>query len=148
MNIVGINIGKWLQNGCGVGSYVPLLLLIGAAVAIWWKHGSATHFTWSNIWPVWNWDTVNFWPQIAFAFTGLELASAMSDEIRDPRRTLARATWVSALLIAVMYISGTGAVLVILDSTKVYVDSGAYQALTAASVVWKLALLGLVAAFL
>ena len=148
MNIVGLNIGKWLQNAGGVGTYVPLLLLIGAAVAIWWKHGSATHFTWSNIWPVWNWDTVNFWPQIAFAFTGLELASAMSDEIRDPRRTLARATWVSGLLIAVMYIAGTWAVLVILDSTKVYVDSGAYQALTVASGVLKFALLGMVAAFL
>ena len=41
--------------------------------------------------PAWNWDTVNFWSQIAFAFTGLELVSAMSEEIRDPQRTLPRA---------------------------------------------------------
>ncbi len=39
--------------------------------------------------PHWSLDTVNFWSQIAFAFTGLELVSAMSDEIRNPRRTLA-----------------------------------------------------------
>jgi amino acid transporter len=148
MNIVGLDIGKWLQNAGGVGTYVPLLMLVGVAALIWWKHGSATHFTWSNIWPVWNWDTVNFWPQIAFAFTGLELASAMSDEIRDPRRTIARATWASGLLIAVMYIAGTWAVLVILESTKVYVDSGVYQALTVASGVLKFAALGMIAAFL
>jgi amino acid transporter len=148
MNIVGLNIGKWLQNAGGVGTYIPLLLLVGAAVAIWWKQGSATKFTWSNIWPVWNWDTVNFWPQIAFAFTGLELASAMSDEIRDARRTLARATWASGLLIAVMYIAGTAAVLVILENTKVFPDSGVYQALTIASGALRVALLGMIAAIL
>jgi len=148
LNIVGLNVGKWLQNAGGVGTYIPLLLLVGAAVAIWWKQGSATQLTWSNIWPVWNWDTVNFWPQIAFAFTGLELASAMSDEIRDARRTLARATWASGFLIAVMYIAGTAAVLVILENTKVFPDSGVYQALTIASGVLKFALLGMIAALL
>ena len=40
--------------------------------------------------PHWNWDTVNFWPQIAFAFVGLELVSAMSEEIRDPRKKISR----------------------------------------------------------
>ena len=30
----------------------------------------ATHFTVANMLPAWNWDTVNFWSQIAFAFTG------------------------------------------------------------------------------
>src|SRR5438045_9789584 len=42
----------------------------------------------SNMLPVWNWDTVNFWSQIAFAFSGLELVSAMSQEVRDPQKTL------------------------------------------------------------
>ena len=39
--------------------------------------------------PTWNWDTVNFWSQIAFAFTGLELVSAMSEEVRDPQANAA-----------------------------------------------------------
>ena len=53
-----------------------------------------THFTWAGMLPHWNWDSVNFWPQLAFAFTGLELVSAMSEEIRDPRKTLAaRGIW-------------------------------------------------------
>ena len=92
LNIIGLNIGKWLQNAGGVGTYIPLLMLVGAAAAyVWHAHGSATHFTWRNMMPTWNWDTVNFWSQIAFAFTGLELVSAMSEEIRDPRKTLPRA---------------------------------------------------------
>src|SRR5579863_10098879 len=33
LNIIGLNIGKWLQNAGGIGSYVPLLMLVGIA---WW----------------------------------------------------------------------------------------------------------------
>src|SRR5262249_47780642 len=91
LNIIGLNIGKWLQNAGGVAAYVPLLILVGVASALCMKTGSVTHYTWENVKPTWNWDTVNFWSQIAFAFTGLELVSAMSGEIREPRRTLPRA---------------------------------------------------------
>ena len=111
LNIIGLNIGKWLQNAGGVGTYLPPLMLRGVAVYLWRTHGSVTHFTWSNMMPRWNWDTVNFWPQIAFAFGGLELASAMSEEMRDPRQTFPRAIFGSGVSIAVIYIVGTIAVL-------------------------------------
>ena len=29
LNIVGVGIGKWLQNAGGVGTYIPLLMLVG-----------------------------------------------------------------------------------------------------------------------
>src|SRR6202795_522500 len=96
LNIIGLNVGKWLQNAGGVSTYLPLLMLVGIAAMLWFRHGSVTHFTWANMMPHWSWDTVNFWSQIAFAFTGLELVSAMSAEIRDPRRTLPRAVLTSA----------------------------------------------------
>jgi len=73
LNIVGLNVGKWLQNAGGVGTYVPLLILVGIAAILGFRHGSVTHFTFASMLPTWNWDTVNFWSQIAFAFTGLEL---------------------------------------------------------------------------
>ncbi|MGA8042078.1 MAG: APC family permease, partial [Terracidiphilus sp.] len=93
LNIIGLNIGKWLQNAGGVGTYVPLLMLAAVAAVFALRHGSATHFTLANMIPAWNWDTVNFWSQIAFAFTGLELVSAMSEEVHDPQRTLPRAVF-------------------------------------------------------
>jgi len=70
-----------------------------------------THFTFANIWAgVELGIRSNFWSQIAFAFTGLELVSAMSAEVRDPRRTLPRAVFAAGALIALMYIAGTIAV--------------------------------------
>src|SRR5258705_1999509 len=104
LNIIGLNIGKWVQNCGGVGAYVPLLGLVGVALLIYFRGGSATHFSVSHIMPAWNWDTVNFWSQIAFAFTGLELVSAMSEEVRDPRRTLPRAGFGAGAMIAFMYV--------------------------------------------
>src|SRR5579864_2548831 len=106
MNIIGLNIGKWLQNAGGVSTYIPLLILCGVAGVLWSRHGSVTHFTVSNMMPHWSWDTVNFWSQIAFAFTGLELVSAMSEEIKDPRRTLPRAVMGAGVLTALIYIAG------------------------------------------
>ena len=148
MNIVGLNVGKWLQNAGGVMTYIPLLLLVGVGGAVWLRYGSATHFTLANMMPHWNWATVNFWPQILFAFAGLELVSAMSDEIRDAQRTLARAIWGSGVSIAVIYIVGTFAVLAIVQAAPVDPKSGVYQALAIGSEALKIGLIGMIAAFL
>ena len=148
LNIIGLNIGKWLQNAGGVGTYVPLLLLAGVALLVYFKHGSMTHFTWANMAPTWNWDTVNFWSQIAFAFTGLELVSSMSEEVRDPRRTLPRAVFGAGALIAFMYIAGTFAILTLVPAADLDPKSGVFHAITAGSMVLKIGFLGVLAALL
>ena len=148
LNIIGLNIGKWLQNAGGVSTYVPLMMLVGMGAYLWFTRGPVTHFTVSNMLPTWNWDTVNFWPQIAFAFVGLELCSAMSEEIRDPHRTFPRAIFGSGVLIATIYILGTFAVLGMLPSESVDAKSGVFQALTAGSAALKIGLFGVIAAML
>jgi glutamate:GABA antiporter len=148
LNIIGLNIGKWLQNAGGVGTYVPLLLLAGVALLVYFKHGSMTQFTWANMAPTWNWDTVNFWSQIAFAFTGLELVSSMSEEVRDPRRTLPRAVFGAGALIAFMYIAGTFAILTLVPAADLDPKSGVFHAITAGSIVLKIGFLGVLAALL
>jgi amino acid transporter len=148
LNIIGLNIGKWLQNAGGVGTYVPLLILALVAVIVVFKRGSATHFTVQNMLPAWNWNTVNFWSQIAFAFTGLELVSAMSEEVRDPRRTLPRAVFGAGALIALMYIGGTFAILALLPAASIDPQSGVFSAITAGAMVLKIGLLGVLAAML
>src|SRR5260370_17380310 len=106
LNIVGLNIGKWLQNAGGIGTYIPLLMLLGIGGYIALHHGSVTSFSWKSMLPTWNWDTVNFWSQIAFPFTGMDLVCAMSEEVRDPRNTFPRPIYASAALIASSSILG------------------------------------------
>jgi amino acid transporter len=148
LNIIGLNIGKWLQNAGGVCTYLPLLMLTGLGIILYFKQGPATHFTWANMMPTWNWDTVNFWSQIAFAFTGLELVSAMSEEVRDPRRTLPRAALGAGALIAFMYIVGTFAILALAPAANLDPKSGVFHAITIGSVALKVGFLGILAAIL
>ncbi len=148
LNIIGLNVGKWLQNAGGVATYAPLVILVLVAAILWHARGSATHFTFAAMLPHWNLDTVNFWSQIAFAFAGLELVSAMSDEVRDPRRTFPRAILGSGVLIALIYIAATFAVLAIVPADVVDPKSGVFQAISIGSTALRVALVGVAAAVL
>jgi amino acid transporter len=148
LNVVGLNIGKWLQNAGGVGTYVPLLMLLGIGGYIAWQHGSVTSFSWKSSLPTWNWGTVNFWSQIAFAFTGMELVCAMSEEVREPRKTFPRAIYASAALIAVIYILGTIAVLAMRPAAEVDPRNGVFQAVTGGSTMLGIAWFGILASLL
>jgi len=148
LNIIGLNIGKWLQNAGGVATYLPLLMLVGMSAYLWRAHGSQTHFTFQSILPTWNFATVNFWPQIAFAFTGLELCTAMSEEVRNPRKTFPRAVFGSGVLIALIYVVATIALLGMLPEEAVDPKSGVFQAITAGSTMLGIAFFGIIAAML
>jgi glutamate:GABA antiporter len=148
LNIIGLNIGKWLQNAGGVGTFLPLAILVALGALIAFRHGSVTHFTAHNMLPAWNWDTVNFWSQIAFAFTGLELVSAMSEEVRDPRRTLPRAVYAAGALTAFIYIAGTFAILALVPASDIDPQSGVFHAITIGSIALRIGFVGIVAAML
>lgn len=148
LNLVGLRVGKWLQNAGGVGTLLPLVMLVLLAAVFWVLRGSATAFSWHAILPRWNFGTVNFWPQIFFAFTGLELVSAMSEEVRNPARTFPRAIVASGAAIAAIYTLGTVAVLVLLPAAQVDVKSGAFQALAHGSTLLGIGFFGIAAALL
>jgi amino acid transporter len=147
-NIIGLDIGKWLQNAGGVSTYVPLVMLVGIGTYLALHRGSATHFSWKSTLPVWNWDTVNFWSNIAFAFTGMELVCAMSEEIRDPCKTLPRAVYASTGLIAVIYVLGTMALLWLLPADQVDPRNGVFGGISIGSAALGIAWFGMLAALL
>ena len=149
-NIVGLDIGKWLQNAGGVSTYVPLVMLVGIGTYLAMHRGSATHFSWPRIWPEWppDIDKLNFWSSIAFAFTGMELVCAMSEEIRDPRKTFPRAIYASTGLIAVIYILGTMALLWLLPADQIDPRNGVFSGISFGSAALGIAWFGMLAALL
>ena len=135
-NVVGLRIGKWTENLGGLAAYLAGALLVGVGVAVFREHsfrlaGMDATPKLADFLPRWDWDRSNFWSQITFAFGGLELAPVLCGEIRDPRRTVPRAAWLSGVLIAIFYIGGTLAVLCVLPAETVSPVDGLIQAVRA-----------------
>lgn len=124
-NLIGVRIGKWTEDLGGAATYLAGLALVVMGLAIWAFHGPVAHL---HIVPEWNWQRVNFWSQIAFAFGGLELGAMMSGEIRHPERNVPRAAWISGAAIAAFYILGTLAILAVLPAGQVNILTGLTQA--------------------
>ena len=132
LNIVGVGTGKWLQNAGGIGTYVPGVIMVVLAIAfVATGRPSANPVTASNVVPnLGSLQGLNLWASIAFAFAGLELASSMGGEVRDPRRTLPRSVLVSAPLIAAAYVLGTWALLRIVPVGDINIVSGLLQSIS------------------
>jgi amino acid transporter len=119
LNVLGLNIGKWLNNLGAVGMAVPVVILILLGLLSFSRFGSATHFTWAGAIPHVQVRDLIFWSTIFFAFTGSECASFMGDEIKDSRRVVPRALLIAGVIITVSYIAGTVAMLVALPSSRI-----------------------------
>ncbi len=130
-NVVGLNIGKWVQNIGGVATWAPGMLLVALGALVYFRSGSANPLWGRALVPAMEAGTLSFWSTIAFAFAGLELAPVMSGEIRDPERNIPRALFISSALVALVYIAGTAAVLVVLPSSEVNVITGPLQTIDA-----------------
>lgn len=130
LNIIGLDVGKWLHNLGAIGAWIPALMLITMGGMAWLKFGSATEFTWRTILPIANFKNVLFWSTVAFAFGGMEGASTMSEEIRNARRNIPRALLTAGVIITLIYLAGTASVLVALPADEASGLQGFMQALT------------------
>jgi amino acid transporter len=127
-NLVGMGVGKWAINLGGIATALVGVLLIAAGAFAWLRGGPATPTPPSSLLPHWDWQKLNFWSQIALAFTGLELGAIVAGEIRDPGRTIPRAAWLSGMAITALYVGGTIAVLGLVTAEHVDIMAGIVQA--------------------
>jgi amino acid transporter len=133
VNVIGLDVGKWLTNVGALCRWLATLALIGIGIAAWLQLGSATEWSLRSLKPSLGLRDVIFWSTLAFAWTGFEAASFMGDEIADARRTIPRAIFASAPLIALIYIAGTVSVLVALPVGEVSALQGIMQAIERAA---------------
>jgi glutamate:GABA antiporter len=136
LNVRGLAVGKWLHNLGAIGLWVPGLFLMGLGLLAWLRFGSATPFTAESLIPSTRLKDIVFWSTIAFSLSGLESASMMSEEIRDPRRNIPRALLIAGVLITGLYILGTVAMLVALPQGQILSLQGFMTAIEAAS--WRM----------
>ena len=131
MNVVGLGVGKWLNNVGAIAGWLPAFVLIALGAAAWWKVGSATPVTPHTLVPSTSLKDVIFWSTIAFAFGGVESGSTMGEEIQDARRTVPRAVLAAGLATTAFYIVATLSVLVAMPKEQISGLQGIMQAVQA-----------------
>jgi amino acid transporter len=133
LNVVGLNVGKWLNNVGAIASWIPAGALVVLGSLSWSRYGSATPMPAASFVPSTDLKDVIFWSTIAFAFGGVESASTMGEEIQDARRTIPRAVLTAGAAITALYIAGTISVLLAIPKEQVSGLQGISQALQAMS---------------
>jgi len=129
LNMIGLKIGKWVQNVGGISTWIPGIIVIVLGALYYATRGSATAFHPQDLIPKFNLDTWTFWSYICFAFAGFELVTLMGGEIKDYQKNIPRSIIVGGIIATTMYIVGTIALIVSLPSDKISLISGVLQAI-------------------
>jgi glutamate:GABA antiporter len=128
LNIVGLRIGKWINNLGAIGTFIAAAVLIGLGVVIWLRFGTTITAADFRV-PANPRFVLNSFGVICFGLVGLELASVMGDEIQDPGRTLPGAVAWGGVFSGALYV-GVTLTLLIAVGKNVNVLQGIVQAVS------------------
>ena len=129
LNVLGVGVGKWVNNLGGIGTALAAGALIGLALLVSRTQGvslSAADFRVAEA----DWRLISSFGVICFALVGLELGSVMGDEVRDPERTIPAAVAWGGALSGILYLGATLAVLAALPQQEIGVVQGILQAVS------------------
>ena len=127
-NVLGLGVGKWINNLGAIGTFLAAAVLIGLGVVIWGRFGTTITAADFAV-PVNPKFVLNSFGVICFGLVGLELASVMGDEIKDPQRTLPGAVAWGGVLSGALYVGATLTLLIAVGK-NVNVLQGIVQAVT------------------
>ncbi|MGA2415132.1 MAG: APC family permease [Candidatus Sulfotelmatobacter sp.] len=130
LNIVGLDVGKWLHNVGALAMWIPVGIVIVMGLIAWHRYGSATQFTVRTMTPRIHFNDIIFWSVLTFAFGGCETASFMGEEIKNPRRSIPFSLLFGGVTVTLCYILGTACVLLALPSGEVSSLQGLAQAIS------------------
>ena len=126
LNIVGLGVGKWLNNLGAIGTFIAAAVLIGLGIVIWSRFGTTVTAADFRI-PADPKFVLNSFGVICFGLVGLELASVMGDEIREPQKTLPGAVALGGVMSGALYIGATLTLLIAIGKNDISVLQGIVQ---------------------
>ena len=128
LNIRGLSFGKWINNLGGAGTVGGAAVVILLAALTLHHHGSALHR--ADLHPQFHdWRLFAAFGTICYSLVGLDLASIMGDEIREPKRNLPVAIFWGGLIAGLIYVGTTMAMLIALPHQEIGILSGILQAI-------------------
>jgi glutamate:GABA antiporter len=128
LNIRGLSLGKWINNLGALGT-------IGGAVMICLLAALTLHHNGSALHPAdlrtsfHDWRLFAAFGTICYSLIGLDLASVMGDEIRDPQRNLPISILLGGVIAGLIYFGTTLSMLIAMPQKEIGVLSGVLQAI-------------------
>jgi amino acid transporter len=129
LNVIGLGVGKWINNIGGIGTGIAAALLIGLGIVVWTRFGTTVTAADFKI-PANPRFVLNSFGVICFGLVGLELASIMGDEIDNPQKTLPGAVAWGGVLSGLLYLGATLTLLVAVSKDSISVLQGIVQAVS------------------
>jgi glutamate:GABA antiporter len=129
LNVIGLGIGKWINNLGAIGTFVAAAVLIGLGAIVWFRFGTAVTSADFQI-PANPRFVLNSFGVICFGLVGLELASIMGDEIENPGWILPGAVAWGGVLSGGLYVGATLTLLVAVSKDDISVLQGIVQAVS------------------
>ena len=129
LNIVGLGVGKWINNVGAIGTAIAAGVLTLLGIVVLFRQGTTLTGSEFQI-PADPRFVLNSFGVICFGLVGLELASVMGDEIQDPEHALPGAVAWGGVISGVLYIAATLTLLVAVGKNDISVLQGIVQAVS------------------
>ncbi len=129
LNVIGLGVGKWINNVGAVGTGIAAAVLIGLGMIVWLRFGTTVTAADFHI-PANPRFVLNSFGVICFGLVGLELASVMGDEIENPARILPGAVAWGGILSGLLYVGATLTLLIAVSKQDISVLQGIVQAVS------------------
>ena len=128
LNVLGMGVGKWVNNLGGIGTAITATILIGLGLVVLLRFG--TTMTAADFRIPGDYRLFGSFGVICFGLVGLELASIMGDEIQDPQKTLPGAVAWGGVISGLLYIGATLTILLAVPKQDIGVLQGVVQAVS------------------
>lgn len=134
LNIIGLEKAKWIQNIGGMANWISIALLM--ILGFWFviEFESAQPFELQSLIPDFtDLSILPFFAAVAYCFGGLELAPVMAGEIKEPKKNIPKAIFMSAAVIGGIYIFGSLMLILTLPSGEIDEINGLVQSFSKVS---------------
>ncbi|HVU21265.1 MAG TPA: APC family permease [Rhizomicrobium sp.] len=118
IQIAGLKYGKWPPNIGIAGGWIVIFIIVAIGMVLAFEGRSATNFAHASYSIPMSFDTAILWGTIVFAYSGLETAGMLRNEIEGGMRTIVRAMMVVGVGSIFVYVAGTSSFLVILPQSE------------------------------
>jgi len=116
----GLALGKWVQNFGGALLILTFIVLILLPIITASRGSLSNYHPFSTSFPNFSVYNINVCSKLAVgALSGFEYIAILAGECRAPARNISRSVIISAPIIALMFILGTGSVLAFVSPDKV-----------------------------